>query len=549
MQNKSFRAILMLAGTLTLTALACGFGSSEGPPRGATVIDVTANTSLGGWLSDISERFNEAEIETADGNQVYVQLNMADSGQAITEIIDSDVDPALWIPAEKVWVNVLADKGKNNYVDDCESLANSPLVIAMWRPVAEALGWPSLPLGWLDIGSLAADPSAWKYYSGGEYGDSLRLGHTHPGLSGSGASTLLAIVQAAESKSEAVSVEDIQKPIVQASVGAFEAAVSWFSSNTGDLGQTMAERGNQFLGAGVMYESDVVANSNGELVPIYPLEGTFVAEHPACINDQSEAEIQEGASLFREYLLGEEAQQLAVSYGLRPISQSAKLGPPLDPSLGVDLEEPGIVFDSPSIDSLFAVQELWQSARKDVNLVMLLDVSGSMEGDKMEQMRSAAIQFVEQMGDDDLITIIAFSHELPLVVNYQQVGPAREQIIAAIDNLEANGDTALYDAIGIGATVLEQTSTPDTANALVVLTDGQDTYSYRYDFNQDLIDLAAGNGTTVFSIAYGDDADIDILSRLALGANGNFFHGDEASIAAIYDEMSAAFGGNVGVGR
>ena len=83
----------------------------------------------------------------------------------------------------------------------------------------------------------------------------------------------------------------------------------------------------------------------------------------------------------------------------------------------------------------------------------------------------------------------------------------------------------------------------------MVLTDGQDTYSYRYDFNQDLIDLAAGNGTTVFSIAYGNDADVDILSRLALGANGNFFLGDEASIAAIYDEMSAAFGGSVGVGR
>ena len=53
-------------------------------------------------------------------------------------------------------------------------------------------------LGWLDIGSLAADPSAWAYYSGGQFqGDVLRLGHTHPGLSGSGASTLLAIVQAA----------------------------------------------------------------------------------------------------------------------------------------------------------------------------------------------------------------------------------------------------------------------------------------------------------------------------------------------------------------
>jgi hypothetical protein len=61
--------------------------------------------------------------------------------------------------------------------------------------------------------------------------------------------------------------------------------------------------------------------------------------------------------------------------------------------------------------------------------------------------------------------------------------------------------------------------------------------------------MAAANDTTVFTIAYGNDADEDVLSQLAYGANGNFFLGDEASIAAIYEEMSAAFGGSVGIGR
>jgi hypothetical protein len=107
----------------------------------------------------------------------------------------------------------------------------------MWRPAAESLGWPGLPLGWLDVGSLAADPSAWNYYSGGEFGDSLRLGHTHPGLSGSGTSTLLSIVQAAQAKSDAVTVDEIQEPIVQASVSAFEAAVSWFSKQWPSAGR------------------------------------------------------------------------------------------------------------------------------------------------------------------------------------------------------------------------------------------------------------------------------------------------------------------------
>jgi Ca-activated chloride channel family protein len=311
----------------------------------------------------------------------------------------------------------------------------------------------------------------------------------------------------------------------------------------------MAERGNQFLGAAVMYESDVVANSEGEIVPIYPLEGTFMANHPACLNSQADGATKEAAQIFRDYLLDDEAQQLAVTYGLRPVNQNVTIGPPLDESHGVDLEEPQIVFDSPNVETIFSVQELWQSARKDVNLVMLLDVSGSMSGEKIDNMRQAAIQFVEQMGDEDFITIIAFSHELPLIVDHQQVGPARDQIISAISRLEAQGDTALYDAVGYGALKIDETTSPEVTNALVVLTDGQDTYSYRFPFNQDLINMAAGNDTTVFTIAYGEDADRDVLSSLAFGANGNFFLGDEASIAAIYDEMSAAFGGSVGIGR
>jgi Ca-activated chloride channel family protein len=549
MNNKSIRGVFWLLLFLGLAAVACSLTSGDGPPSDAVIVNVAANSSLGNWLTAAVESFNEAEIETSDGNPAYVELTLTDSGQAVSEIAAGEVSPAIWIPDEAVWTQVLAEQGNSSYTGDCVSLATSPLVIAMWRSAAESLGWPGQPLGWLDVGSLAADPSSWAYYSGGAFGDNLNLGHTHPGLSGSGASTLLALVQAAQAKSDAVSVEDVQQPIVQASVSAFEAAVSWFSSNTGDLGRTMADRGTQFLGAAVMYESDVLANGDGQIVPIYPLEGTFVAKHPACLNDDLDPETSEAASLFRDYLLDQEAQQLAVSSGLRPVNQGVATGFPPDASRGVDLGQPTVVFGSPSVETLYAVQDLWQSARKDVNLVMLLDVSGSMAGQKMDNMRAAAVQFVEQMGDDDFLTIIAFSHELPVIVNHQQVGPARRQIIDAIQDLDAAGDTALYDAVGDGAYLIEQSQSPDTANALVVLTDGQDTYSYRYNFDQALVDLAAGNDTTVFAIAYGDDADRNVLSQLAFGANGNFFLGDEASIAAIYDEMSAAFGGSVGIGR
>jgi len=551
MRVKLLFNILLLITILGLTTMACSLSTSNGPPHNAALVEVVANTSLTPWLQGAIEDFNQAKTKTAAGKPVFVSLNPVESGQAVADMTAGAYLPALWIPDSEVWASVLAERGQTSFQGNCVSVAESPLVIAMWRPIAESLGWPGRSLGWLDIGGLAADPSAWAYYSGGQFGPTLRMGHTHPGLSGTGTSTLLAIVQAAESKSDAVTVEDIQQPIVQASVGAFEGTVSWFSTSTDHLGQTMRERGTGYLGAAVMYESTVIHYGGGDpdIVPIYPFEGTFVATHPACVNGAASAETQEAATLFRDYLLGQEAQQLAVANGLRPVNDSVPIGAPLDAAYGVDLSQPEVVFSPPTVDTIYAVQDLWQAARKDVNLIMLLDVSGSMDGNKIKNMRQAAIQFVEQMGDDDFITIVPFSSEPLVFIHHEQVGPARENVISTIESMEAGGDTALYDAIGLGANSIANTTSSQTSNAMVVLTDGLDNNSFQYTFDRYLIEIATANDTTVFTIAYGDDADQEVLAELASRANGNFYLGTEANIAAIYEEMSAAFGGSVGIGR
>ncbi len=403
MTQMNRRYIFLFFLLMALPAAACGFGIGEdgGPPRNAVVVDVLANSSVQPWLETAVSEFNAAEQETAAGRPIYAQLSTAESGQAVLDLSAAENQAALWIPENEVWVEALAAEGVAAYDGDCLSVAESPLVISMWRSVAESLGWPGLPLGWLDIGSLAADPSAWAYYSGGEFGETLRMSHAHPGLSGAGTNTLLAIVQAAQSKQEAVTPEDIAQPIVQASVGAFEGAVSSFSTDTDNLGRTMAERGPGYLGAAVMYESNVVQHGNGDLVAIYPLEGTFMATHPACINQAAGEETIEGATLFRDFLLSEAGQRLALAGGLRPVNGAVPLGSPIDEAHGADPAQPQIVFDEPDLASVYAIQDLWQTARKQVNLVMLLDTSGSMRGAKIESMQAAAEQFVRNMGEED----------------------------------------------------------------------------------------------------------------------------------------------------
>ncbi len=538
MRRPKIRLLIPLILVFLLTAC----GGTEVP------ITVLVNAGAEDYIAAAAAEFNGAGVRTPNGNSVAVTVRTLEAGEAVVALAGGEVSAELWIPDDKVWANIAADQGNADYQSDCASIAQSPLVIGMWRDVAELFGWPGRELGWLDVGSIAADQTAWQYYSGGQYGDVMRLGHTHPGLSGSGASTLLALVQSAENKSDAVTTADIGQPIVQASVSAFEGGVSWFSQDTETLGATMAERGAQFLGAGVMYENTVLAEGRGSIVPIYPFEGTFIASHPGCVNTTRSDDQQEAARTFRDWLTGEDGQALAVTYGLRPLSSSTDTSA-LTAFSGVDLTQPTTTFASPSVETVYAVQELWQSARKPIHLTMLLDTSGSMRGGKMSGMLSSAEQFVEQMGDNDRLTLLEFYTRVDVKSEYALVGENRGELINIIRRMEASGDTSLYDAIGKGSEILETWNSAEVANALVVLTDGQDTASRRYRFNDDLARAAGANSTTVFTIAYGRDADDWILEEIAGSANGQFFQGDEASIDEIYDEMSAAFGGSVGIGR
>ncbi len=551
-KNTLHRAILLcLAAALILTA--CADSGTGEAPGNALVLRWVYSTSIADWAGPAAADFNSQRIKASNGRPIWIEAVPADAGLAVSDMIGGAPLPALWTTADPNWADVLhQEAGSEIFLPNCVSVAESPLVIAMWEPIARALGWPGRTLGWLDVASLAADPGGWAYYSGGEWGETLRISHTHPGLSDSGVQTLQALVYAAQSAPEQITAADFQNPVVQASVGAFESAVSWFSTDTELLGDTMLERGISYLNAGIMYESAVATQGQRDpkLVAIYPFEGTFVATYPTCVRAGMDEAATGAAETVIAYLLDAPAQESALRSGLRPVNEAVPVSAPLDPVNGVDPGQPGIVFASAGADTIFAIQDLWQSQRKDVNLSMVLDVSGSMEGQKIEQVRLSAVEFVTQMGSDDRITVIAFDDVPRLLVPNMPIEGNRQMIISLINTITAGGGTSLYDSIAYASEDLYKNRRADTVNAMVVLTDGQNTVSSRFaspdaEFGR----VVMNSGASVYTIAYGEDADRDTMRSIALATNGMAYEGDVSTIGDIYAEISAAFGGSMGIGR
>jgi Ca-activated chloride channel family protein len=322
----------------------------------------------------------------------------------------------------------------------------------------------------------------------------------------------------------------------------------------------MFERGPSYLSAAVLYENLIVAQENKRLsgessqlpvVAIYPQEGTFWANHPYAILNAPWVtdEQKEAAKIFETFLLDQAQQQRAIQYGFRPADPSIALTTPLDAQHGVDPAQPQTVLEVPSAEVIRSAQDLWRETKKPVDLVLVVDTSGSMEGDKIAAVRNSLAQFINLLDNRDRLQIITFSDDVITLSELSPVGDKRDDVTRRVSALVEGGNTFLYSAALTAYKDLEANGAPKHIRAVVVLSDGQDT-GVAFG-NPDLQDVLSeigsglteegGNAIKLFTIAYGSDADTSVLKQMAEITGGKQFNGDPQSINQVYVEIALFF--------
>jgi Ca-activated chloride channel homolog len=545
-KSTALAQVLRTTATTVLILQACTIAGKSTPnvsvPRSDDVTTTAWVTPAAArWVSAMASNFNASRTALANGKVAYVSIETLEGAEALSRVKSGT--PDAWISDNMVWPEQANRGNLGDFTAECESIATSPQVIAMHKELAASLGYPARKLGWLDISSLTADVDAWQYYSGGQLGKTLRFAQGHPGLTGSGANTLVSVMQAAAPAGATLDAERLTDPLARASLAAFEGGVAIFSSDPDNLPVTMLERGPAYLGAAAVYESSVLgrAKTAEGLVAIHPFEGAAQATFPFCIGPQSTPEAKEVARLFRATLLASDGQRLAAQNGLRPVSNGVDL-----PAGAV--KQPTTAFTQPSADTFNALTKLWLAARKPVNLVLLIDTSGSMRGDKIDKVRTSAERFVRQMGASDQITVMTFNTTVKTLAQ-GSISETQATAIAAIQQIEATGNTSLYDSIGEAARVIETTRSSARGNIIVLLSDGKDTSSNRYAMSVELTQLAIRNDTSLYTIGYGEAADNETMRTLATASNGSYYPSGTDDIDRVYQDIASAFGGNAGVGR
>jgi len=174
--------------------------------------------------------------------------------------------------------------------------------------------------------------------------------------------------------------------------------------------------------------------------------------------------------------------------------------------------------------------------RPPVNVAIVLDRSGSMDGEKIARAKEAARMAVGLLGPSDIVSIITYSDTVEILVPATRVGNSA-YIRERIDSIYADGSTALFAGVSKGAEELQKFFSPDLVNRVILLSDGlanvgPDSPAALGDLGESL----RKSGISVTTIGLGLGYNEDLMVRLAEKSDGNHaFVENSRDLARIFE--------------
>lgn len=534
--------------------------AAEGWDTTTAELSIAVSPGMAQTFGALVAQFNAAAQKTPDGTPMSVRALSVVPEKMIEDSVHNPPFQAI-APDSSLWLNQLdlqwaaaqsAAEGEasvipigNRRFGDPVRYATSPVVIVAWESVARDLGWPDRPVGWKDIQQKATVDANFKW--------------NHPSTGhASGLLATLAEFYAGAGLTRGLTPEAANAQATLDYVRAVEATVRFYGEGEDVIVQRLAEEGRNFLDAFVAQEQVVIAwnqaQSGERLVAIYPAEGTLWADHPLALLElgaPGEVPVTDNQRrtyrAFVEYLTSVDVQRQLLAAGYRPADLDISLdevGSPFADVTAVDWRQPQTTLQIPAQSVVEVVQNVWWYTKRPTNVYLVVDTSGSMEGSKIDLTRAALKSFVEQIrGDRDQVGLITFASDVRVLRPLQPLNDeGRSELNRAIDQIVAAGNTALIDGTWEAYTELQVRGTPESINAIVVMTDGQENHS-----SQSLaslkrrIEQEGGSPVVIFTIAFGNDADEKLMRSMAEIGGGQFRRADETDIEDLYKIISTYF--------
>jgi Ca-activated chloride channel homolog len=429
-----------------------------------------------GWMTEVAAAFNDAGVTRADGSRASVDLRSIASGTGYQFIARGQELPHAFTPSNVLWTEMAAEFQTMTEVRPVtvENVAG----IVMKNQTADELR--------AAYGELTPENLVDAVIAG-----DLVMGYTDPFASSTGLNFLLTVLDSiAEGDSTQLTSPDVASVFEQ-----FQRQVPFVALTTLQMRDSV-ENDTGTLDTFVMewqtYTNTDSLQSGFQFIP-------FGVRHDNPLHAVGEltAAESETLELFAEFAGQPEYQELAADLGFDP--------PPFTPTV-----------ETPSGATLIDVQSVWKDKKdggRPVATVFVVDVSGSMEGTRIQSVRTAMASAREFIKPETEVGVVEFNDTAMKRLGIAGFDLNQQGRYAAIaEDLSPGGGTAMYDGIVLGLKMLQdrRAADPELKTILVVLTDGETTDGLQFS---DVDDMIAGLRIPIYTVGF--EADLEELGRVS----------------------------------
>lgn len=153
-----------------------------------------------------------------------------------------------------------------------------------------------------------------------------------------------------------------------------------------------------------------------------------------------------------------------------------------------------------------------------LNLTLVLDRSTSMKGQRLEKVKIAAQQIIDQLSPDDILSIVSFSDRADVLIPAAPVSD-KTALRSMVSMMRAEGGTEIFHGLSAGMDQIQKYLAPRLVNHIILLTDGR-TFGDE-DQCLRLAERASQLGISISAMGIGDEWNDVFLDTLASRTGGN----------------------------
>lgn len=184
----------------------------------------------------------------------------------------------------------------------------------------------------------------------------------------------------------------------------------------------------------------------------------------------------------------------------------------------VPLPEEQVIYLLATLDTPLESDESIKEKANPLNLTLVLDHSNSMgDEDRLKRVQAAAIRIIEEMEEDDIISVVAFNDRPTTTIPAQRVTD-KNALRWLISRIQPRGGTEIFQGLKAGYEELQKHLSPQRANHIILLTDGHTARDEQQCYA--LAREAADEGISISAMGLGSDWNDTFLDQLASSTGG-----------------------------